>query len=771
MIEYLRLQNFRSHEDTELRFDLDDQLVFLAGANGSGKTSIFAAISYAITGEGPHGRRHLDRLVRAGADTPLEVELVLNLAGARWRVLRRRDGRSSTAALHADGMLVVEGPAEVTAELARLLGVDGVGFRLAYYAAQGDLDGLASLRPADRATQLGRLLRLDRVAKARDAARSDGRRLRDQAHGISMTLRLPEARQAATELADEVAVYETAVNDSQDAIVKLEAELTNGAELTAQRAALAAQQAEADGHLAAARAELDAIDERLAALHIPDTGPAARPFQEVSQELAVVERAIHDGELVAERIAARQTHLNTITRVDQRRGEIAGELARLVATYPQDLDHYRQEVRDLEAHLTTLRARERDAAKDAAVAEHQVAELRARAETAGTLGATCDHCGQTITATFRAQHLAELEAALHDAQTVAAAAAETAAQQRSRCEQVEREVAGARRTLEGAEGAASQVAGYTREATDLCRRRDVAVAAVERFGTLTPVDLDPLYVRRAELVAELTTAREAADRDALRQATLERADELNTARAQAAARVLDAQQRRGALEPDEATMAAWVALDATAAALSDEQDLLHHLETSLAACRARWEAAQRTLSDTEAAAGTHRRLEADATVAGDAAALLEFAVAQLTAEIRPGLAAATGELLTQMTDGRFSAVRFDDSYDCEIADVDGWRRLEDCSGGEQDLVALAVRLGLARVATERNGNTGASFLLLDEILGSQDAERRSNILDALRRLRGVWGQIFVVSHIPGLDEAADRVIELSRNEHGSAITA
>jgi len=49
MINYLKMINWRAYEEKEFYFQKG--ITFLMGANGSGKTSILEAISYALTGE------------------------------------------------------------------------------------------------------------------------------------------------------------------------------------------------------------------------------------------------------------------------------------------------------------------------------------------------------------------------------------------------------------------------------------------------------------------------------------------------------------------------------------------------------------------------------------------------------------------------------------------------------------------------------------------------------------------------------------------------
>ena len=87
----------------------------------------------------------------------------------------------------------------------------------------------------------------------------------------------------------------------------------------------------------------------------------------------------------------------------------------------------------------------------------------------------------------------------------------------------------------------------------------------------------------------------------------------------------------------------------------------------------------------------------------------------------------------------------------------------------EELVDRAVRLGLASVVTERHGAGGAGFLILDECFGSQDPARRGSILNALRGLKQTPGQIFLISHVGGLEDAAGAVIEVDLDDEANAV--
>jgi len=71
--------------------------------------------------------------------------------------------------------------------------------------------------------------------------------------------------------------------------------------------------------------------------------------------------------------------------------------------------------------------------------------------------------------------------------------------------------------------------------------------------------------------------------------------------------------------------------------------------------------------------------------------------------------------------------------------------LERFSGGEQDLANLCMRIALSKVLARRSG-MDARFIILDEVFGSQDADRRRALVEALRELDQEFVQVLIVSH-------------------------
>lgn len=128
-------------------------------------------------------------------------------------------------------------------------------------------------------------------------------------------------------------------------------------------------------------------------------------------------------------------------------------------------------------------------------------------------------------------------------------------------------------------------------------------------------------------------------------------------------------------------------------------------------------------------------------------------VAQL---VTPQLADYTGELLAEVTDHAYDHVVFDDNYGVRIYDGPESFPIDQFSGGERDVAALCARLALSRFIGAQAAHP-PKFLVLDEVFGSLDAERRTQVLNALLKLAGNDGpfrQLFIISHVDDVRASA-----------------
>ena len=123
------------------------------------------------------------------------------------------------------------------------------------------------------------------------------------------------------------------------------------------------------------------------------------------------------------------------------------------------------------------------------------------------------------------------------------------------------------------------------------------------------------------------------------------------------------------------------------------------------------------------------------------------------------LAPDIGAALSQLTAGRYAAVRLDAELALTVRDAvhpQGWIPVEALSAGTQDQVYFAVRLAL----TDLLFPDRCPPLLLDDPFVKFDAPRRQAATETLRRLAR-RRQVLLFSHSPEYRPAADHVIDLS----------
>jgi exonuclease SbcC len=119
------------------------------------------------------------------------------------------------------------------------------------------------------------------------------------------------------------------------------------------------------------------------------------------------------------------------------------------------------------------------------------------------------------------------------------------------------------------------------------------------------------------------------------------------------------------------------------------------------------------------------------------------------------------ENLALLTNGRYPVLELDEEFEPTILE-DGIPK-QVISGGEEDVVALALRLALSELIQERQGRP-MSLMILDEVFGGLDADRRQAVLERLHAIKGRFNQILVISHIEEINQVADQCIFLTRDD-------
>lgn len=129
--------------------------------------------------------------------------------------------------------------------------------------------------------------------------------------------------------------------------------------------------------------------------------------------------------------------------------------------------------------------------------------------------------------------------------------------------------------------------------------------------------------------------------------------------------------------------------------------------------------------------------------------------------IKPRLAELTCEFLTELSDGRYTTVDISEDFTPTVYEDGNSKTV--ISGGEEDLLNLCLRLALSSLIAERSGHS-FSLLVLDEVFGSLDESRRTNVLSLLERLQNRFEQILVITHLDDVKEGVRNLLYVDYDE-------
>jgi exonuclease SbcC len=144
----------------------------------------------------------------------------------------------------------------------------------------------------------------------------------------------------------------------------------------------------------------------------------------------------------------------------------------------------------------------------------------------------------------------------------------------------------------------------------------------------------------------------------------------------------------------------------------------------------------------------------------------------------PEIEASANNLLARMTNGRMH-VRFEtqrekvtggtaETLDIQISDELGTRSYELYSGGEAFRINFAIRIALSQLLARRAGARLRS-LVIDEGFGTQDAQGRERLVEAINAIQTDFDRIIVITHIDELKDAFPVRIQVTKTAQGSQI--
>jgi exonuclease SbcC len=172
-------------------------------------------------------------------------------------------------------------------------------------------------------------------------------------------------------------------------------------------------------------------------------------------------------------------------------------------------------------------------------------------------------------------------------------------------------------------------------------------------------------------------------------------------------------------------------------------------------------------------AGRYKQLERAFSKDGVPALLIEQALPQIEAKANEILDRLSGgnmsvSFVTQAAYKEKGRQDLKETLDIQIRDSFGTRDYEMFSGGEAFRVNFAIRLALSEVLAQRAG-ARLRTLVVDEGFGSQDAQGRQRLIEAINLVRADFAKILVITHIDELKDAFPNRIEVEKTDRGSTL--
>jgi exonuclease SbcC len=783
----LRMRNFRQHADTDITFR--GGLTGIIGPNGAGKSTILEAVSWAVYGaSAARGTNDTIRFSRAGARSRVEVELSFALGGHEYRVLRSLHG--AEVFLDGSAQPVASGVGGVSGYLTSRVGMSREEFFNTYFTGQKELQFLAAMGPADRGRFLSQVLGYERLRRAQELVRNKRNELRSEIRGLRATLgdrdelagAHDQAQKRVLQLRDALIAAQRAVGEAVEAekevVPRWQAaqaarerhrELTHAidaAERDRQAARRDLERLEAElKAVAAAEGELAPLRAQLAAL--PEATAASERFSELARQeerRKALVRQLADLEAELARTRERAEKLDTAPGLEKK--------------YTSELEQLREKREEVAARLdekkSTWLTDKQDAFTQLSTCRDRAAELKVQINQIRELGeeGICPTCGRPVGKDYE-RLLEELE----DQWALLVQDGKWRAKRYEQLEDKPEEIG----TLE------TLLRDLTAGVEDRSRKLTRCQSAVAELEQLT-ADVAARGVRRAEVSEELgaipggydakahraaddrlRALRETGTRAARLEETAARGPKLKkelvpaNERESAAVKAADrARAERDGLEFSEERYAA----------LHDEQARLAEARrvAELRAAEAKGDVntAEKVLDGTQRAVEEYDRRAK--TVAEQEAELhyheeLDVAYTELRQElndqVRPELSEIASAFLAQLTDGRYTSMEIDESYNLMVLDEGEEKPV--ISGGEEDIANLVLRLSLSQMIAERAGHP-LSLLILDEVFGSLDVARRDNVVQLLHHLQDRFEQVILITHIEGIRESLDQVLRVEYDE-------
>ena len=788
ILSSLHLENFKRYVSKTIEFG--EGLIGIIGRNGSGKSTVFEAILFALYGELKNkGYKEIVRNANANDKDAVVVELLFELDNVSYKVVREFRGKtlSASAKLYMNEELMTSGAKEVTHAITRLTKMSKDAFLHTLFASQKELTALSSLKNEDRKRMIRKLLGLEKIDFVEKELIEKSRELKREIDAFrEVLLGDDEIKQKQELIKESLAKKESLEKESGQKSKELEdirakelhvkKELELFAKTKEQKQKLFS---ELELIKNSKSSEIMNQVKLTAELHeLDDKQEKLNTLKGVKEEYASLQEKLKEQEktketylkkegLAKEQIQLREQYkksksdIHVLEKETQNYDESvlnAKNIEIVIASLQENVKTKHTIENELLAEIASEQ-KHIDATNQKITRLKELSSEGACPTCTRPLLEEYDNVVSSLVSVVNETHQKNIDEYKKQLQNATAQKSAFEADKKAK----EKELSELTKNINIMQS----------KLKDLAKAREYFLH-VEQKGIKNKKELDELersdYDEKAheeikknfektEPKYKLYLSLEAQ----LKRVVLVKADlqsvnkkieELSGARKAKEAEINlvvydEAKHKEKQKEHDEIQKS----IDAKVTALNE-------VKVAIASCEGEIKSVQSSLENNDAQLKKVQSKKDDLTDYEKIKTSLAEFKTRLNAKVAPRISAIASDMYATITKGKYQHIEVSNDFDFFIYDEGRKYPIERFSGGEIDLANLVLRIAISKTLTELSGASSVEFLAFDEVFGSQDETRRMQILEAFHTIKEQYRQIFLISHESEIKEMFERVVEL-----------